>query len=219
MSDDIALRLQEAYSGPGHKFRRRIEGERPGTYLEENLVRGRRKEAALLREWMGDLTGVRVLDGGCGRGFFAAELAAAGAEVTGVDVAPDFAPEVEAAGVILIAGDVRHGPWPDAPGPFDVILLREVLQHYEPREMEDLLTAVSALATPDARLFLTLPLEVRFGWMLDRVHPPGLGGTVEFTRALRALQLGSPFRLARREEVKRRNFRSMVVEARRFDAP
>lgn len=221
VADNIAQRLFTAYSGPGRKFRRRIEGERPATLLEENLVRGRQAEARLLLDWMRDLNGLRVLDAGCGLGLFAVDLVRAGADVTAVDLAPDFAPETEDAGVRLVEGDVRNDPWPDAaeaPEPFDVILLRDVLQDYEGREMETLLAAVSDLAAPDARMFLTLRQAVRFGWMLDGVYPPGLGGTVEFTAALRALQLATPFRLVRREEIKRRNYRSMVVEARRFDA-
>lgn len=39
-------------------------------------------------ELCGDVSGVRVLDLGCGSGYFAREMARRGAEVTGVDVSP-----------------------------------------------------------------------------------------------------------------------------------
>lgn len=109
--EDVASWLQECYrSSPHRTLWDRLEAERPATYFEENIALGRRREAAVLRRWLGDalhgltadaeppaggdLTGLRVLDAGCGRGRFALELARAGARVTAVDQVFRFSPQV-----------------------------------------------------------------------------------------------------------------------------
>jgi 2-polyprenyl-3-methyl-5-hydroxy-6-metoxy-1,4-benzoquinol methylase len=84
--------------------------------------------SAFLREHV--VPGKRVLDVGCGEGFFAAELAAAGALVLGIDVAEEPLrrararhPELD---LRLIDGD---GPWPLEDSAFDVIWAGEVIEH------------------------------------------------------------------------------------------
>lgn len=72
----------------------------------------------------------RVLDVGCGEGAFAAELAAAGAQVLGVDVAEEPLrrararhPELD---LRLVDGE---GPWPLPDAAFDVVWAGEVIEH------------------------------------------------------------------------------------------
>lgn len=47
--------------------------------------------------WCGDVAGARVLDAGCGSGRYAVALAARGAEVTGLDLAPSMVDMAKAA--------------------------------------------------------------------------------------------------------------------------
>jgi 2-polyprenyl-3-methyl-5-hydroxy-6-metoxy-1,4-benzoquinol methylase len=74
--------------------------------------------------------GQRVLDVGCGEGFFAELLAGAGAHVLGVDVAEEplrrarlRRPELELARV------PADGPWPLPDAHFDVVWAGEVIEH------------------------------------------------------------------------------------------
>jgi 2-polyprenyl-6-hydroxyphenyl methylase/3-demethylubiquinone-9 3-methyltransferase len=74
--------------------------------------------------------GARVLDVGCGEGWFTAELARAGARVVGVDVAAEPLRRARARDREL---DLRvipiDGPWQLADASFDVVWAGEVIEH------------------------------------------------------------------------------------------
>lgn len=183
-----------------------------------------------------DLGGRRVLDAGCGRGLLALQLARGGARVLGVDLLPRFsrgalaaarrAPaRAPAAGrsagseaespcegwLSLLVADFRQLLAPaEQAGGFDVILLRQVLQDYPQGDLEELLDGLAAGGA--RRLLLTLRQATRWGLFTHRLWPEGLGATVDPVTVLRRLHMATPFRLARQEEVRRRNFRSWVGE-------
>lgn len=74
--------------------------------------------------------GARVLDVGCGEGFFTSALRRAGREALGVDVAAEPLRRARAREPAL---DLRlvpaAGPWPLADGSFDVVWAGEVIEH------------------------------------------------------------------------------------------
>jgi 2-polyprenyl-6-hydroxyphenyl methylase/3-demethylubiquinone-9 3-methyltransferase len=69
--------------------------------------------------------GRRILDLGCGKGRFATPLAAAGAEVVGLD--RSAAMLAEGAGLDRVKGSARRLPFPDAA--FDAAVAIEVFEH------------------------------------------------------------------------------------------
>jgi ubiquinone biosynthesis O-methyltransferase len=90
-----------------------------------------RLESQLILELVGDVTGRRVLDVGCGDGEFAMQLAGRGAIVTGIDAS---AAMIEAANerakqqkvnVSFHVADVEHLPIPD--GQFDIVTAVTIL--------------------------------------------------------------------------------------------
>jgi 2-polyprenyl-6-hydroxyphenyl methylase / 3-demethylubiquinone-9 3-methyltransferase len=91
---------------------------------------------------LGDLGGRLVLDAGCGGGLVARELAAAGAEVVGVDRSlGSLGVARRAVGVSFRPAQGRLERLPFAAGSFDAVVAADVLEH-----LPDLPAAVAELA-------------------------------------------------------------------------
>ena len=111
--------------------------------------------------------GARVLDVGCGSGWFCEALSAAGFAAAGVEVAAEAirrararCPELEFA----LAGE--DGELPFAPESFDAAWLGEVLEHVQ--DGLGLLAAVERVLAPGGQLIATTPdhgrlLRLRLG--------------------------------------------------------
>ncbi len=104
------------------------------------------------------LAGARVLDVGCGGGILSEALAAAGAQVTGIDLAPRV---LEVARLHLHESNLQvdyrevsvEALAQDMPGAFDAITCMEMLEHVpDPGSVVD---ACAALLKPGGRLFLS----------------------------------------------------------------
>lgn len=103
------------------------------------------------------LAGRRALDVGCGAGLLAEPLARMGAEVTGIDAAPE---NIEAArahaaavglGIDYIAGDIAE----IAPTGFDLVTAMEVIEHVADKPA--FLAALVAALAPGGLLVVSTP--------------------------------------------------------------
>lgn len=115
--------------------------------------------------------GWRVLDVGCGEGAFAAELARAGAQPVGVEVA---ARAVERARAKHPGVDFRHAPI-GAPLPLedqecDAVWASEVLEHVA--DTAALLSELRRVLRPGGTLLITTPSNGRVRLLLDGPPPP-----------------------------------------------
>ncbi|MFN7953654.1 MAG: methyltransferase domain-containing protein [bacterium] len=120
----------------------------------ENAARVRRvlRLLGVVHGRAGDLTGLRVLDLGCGEGVFAIEAALAGASVLGIDGRAErmdagraVAAELGLDGVELVNADLRAFPFEER-GPFDVVLALGVLYHLTARELVEVVGRVAHVA-------------------------------------------------------------------------
>jgi len=140
----------------------RLTSDAPVSGVRATVRAGRRRMRATLTGWLpDDLTGLRVLDAGCGPGGLAVELAERGARVVGVDLSPTLiglARERSASLYLKGELDFRAGDMLDpALGEFDYVVAMDSLIHYRAAEM---LAAVEAFA-PRARLGILLTFAPR----------------------------------------------------------
>ncbi len=87
---------------------------------------------ALLKEWLGDFAGKRVVDLGCGGGLLSEKLAHQGAEVVGVDLSlPSLAAAVRhrppQITCVYVHGEIQQAPL--RTGSADLVLLADVIEH------------------------------------------------------------------------------------------
>ncbi|MEK7480423.1 MAG: class I SAM-dependent methyltransferase [Patescibacteria group bacterium] len=141
---------------------------------------------------IGDMRGKRVLDVACGEGFFSRALAAAGAHVTGVDIAPELiaiAKKLGLAGVQYLAAPASRMPLPDSS--FDVAICVLALQNI--KDLSGTLAQVSHLLKKDSPFIIVLnhpcfriPRHSHWGFDADG-SPAGGGAGVQFRRIDRYL--------------------------------
>ncbi len=132
-------------------------------YLDESLHADARHESIappvlgskvrndMLRRFLKPATGDRILDLGCGSGRTLAWNAAAGATMTGIDIAPYFAHEaIDASDLVL--GDLRRLPLRDSA--FTKAWSLDVLEHLSRTALVEMLAEANRVLAPDGALFV-----------------------------------------------------------------
>jgi len=127
---------------------KRLTSDAPVGRVRATVRAGRDTMRGILLSWLpADLTGMRVLDAGCGTGALAVEAARRGAQVTAIDLSPklvDMARERMPAGLGPGSVDFRSGDMLDpALGTFDHVVSMDSLIHYE---MPDAIGVLEGLA-------------------------------------------------------------------------
>ena len=131
----------------------------------------------LVRQYLGNLAGFRVLEIACGRGGFTAELAARGAQVVGCDfsasalhAAKEKANTKGIPSVVFSQADAQQLPFPDSC--FDLILSCETIEHVP--DVSAALREMHRVLKPNGRLLFVehgLAPEPRVRWWQDHFTP------------------------------------------------
>ena len=158
---------------------KRFATQAPLGRIRASVREGRaRMRALMLSSLPADMAGWRVFDAGCGTGAMSIELARRGADVLGVDLAPeiirfarDTLPQDLGTGrVELYAGDMLA----DGHGTFDAVVAMDSLIHYQ---MEDAVAALAGLAarTRETMVFTFAPRTPALAAMhaVGRLFPRG----------------------------------------------
>jgi SAM-dependent methyltransferase len=212
MSQDLALRLRDVYSGEAGETWSRIERESPSTYWEENAILGRRDTYEVLLQQLQPIQGRRVLDAGCGRGLLARRLAGAGALVTGVDLVSHR---------VLKARGAQGGGSPafavadfrdllSVADAFDDVVIQEVLEDYTPDERRDTIFGLAESRVPRIHLIFRQP--GRWGGLIGPMMPEALVPTLDSVPLLRSIHLHTPYRLTYQESIRRRSYSVRMVQ-------
>ena len=103
-----------------------------------------------------DLSGLRVLDVGCGAGLASEALARRGAAVTGIDAAGAALEAARAhAALSGLEIDYRAARPEEVSGEWDAVVSLEVIEHVAPEERPAFLAALSRAVRPGGAVFLS----------------------------------------------------------------
>jgi ubiquinone/menaquinone biosynthesis C-methylase UbiE len=127
-------------------------------YFEGHVVRYERgvysQRVKSVMRFMGDVAGRRVLDLGCGVGFFGGEAARRGGRVTGLDfssmaleICHERLPQLS-----LVRADATRLPFADAS--FDVALVNDIIEHLAEEPGRRMMQDVHRVLKPGGRLVL-----------------------------------------------------------------
>jgi SAM-dependent methyltransferase len=143
----------------------------------------------LVREHLGNVAGLRILEVACGRGGFVTELARNGAHVTGCDFSlaalrvgrGKLRVLSMATSAAFIQGDAQDLPFADES--FDLVVSCETIEHVP--DVRRALREMWRVARPGAKLFLTTPNYANLMGLYDlyaRVRHPGRKDDQPFDR-------------------------------------
>ena len=158
---------------------KRLTSDAPVNRIRATVRAGRDEMRRTLLSWLpNDLSGVRVLDAGCGTGALSVEAARRGANVTAVDLSPTLInlarerlPRDLGDGTI----EFRVGDLLDpALGHFDYVVAMDSLIHYHPRDSVRALAGLAAQARHGV-LFTFAPRTATLSVMhaIGRMFPRG----------------------------------------------
>ncbi|KIN75457.1 magnesium protoporphyrin IX methyltransferase [Sulfitobacter guttiformis] len=125
----------------------RLTSDAPVSGIRATVRKGRdQMRANIIAALPSDLRGARILDAGCGTGALAFELAARGADVTGVDISPQLVdiannrtPTAVASKVNFSAGDMLN----PALGSFDHVVAMDSMIYYTAEDISDILAGIA----------------------------------------------------------------------------
>jgi len=145
---DRREKLQLYFDKSASKAWEQLTSDAPVSRIRQTVREGRNTMRETLLSWMpDDLTGMRILDAGCGTGAFAMQAASRGASVTAIDISPSLIevarsrtpvkllPKIE-----YIAGDMLSAE----AGAFDFVVAMDSLIHYQ---ANDMLAGIEALCS------------------------------------------------------------------------
>ncbi len=211
-------RVEDYFDRSATKVWERLTSDAPVSRIRQTVREGRDKMRALMLSRMpADLTGVRVLDAGCGAGQMTAEMAARGADVVAVDISPAL---VEIARNRLPA-DLTHkvkfasGDMTGDHGRFDHVVAMDSLIYYN---TEDITAALHRLGerTEQSVIFTVAPRTafLMTFWTMGKVFPRSDRSPIMVPHAFKTLNTATEARLTKVERVSRGFYISECLEYR-----
>lgn len=151
-------RLEAYFDHAASKTWQRLTSEAPVSGIRATVRAGRNRMRDTLLSWLpADMTGLRLLDAGCGTGALAVEAARRGAEVVAIDVAGSLVAVARDRAPLGLAIDWRVGDMLDPSlGHFDHVVAMDSLIHYAAFDIVDVVARL-AERTRGSLLFTFAP--------------------------------------------------------------
>ncbi len=138
-------RVEHYFDRTATRVWERLTSDAPVSGIRATVRAGRdRMRATMLAQLPSDLTGMRVLDAGCGTGLMSFELAERGADVLAVDIAPELikiaqarCPDTLRRKITFQSGDMFH----HSLGTFDHAVAMDSMIYYTGQTLVELLKA------------------------------------------------------------------------------
>ena len=203
----------------------KITSEAPVGSVRATVRAGRDKMRAILLSYLPeDMTGLRVLDAGCGTGSLAVEAAKRGAHVVAIDLSKTLIEtakqrlpsEIGAGRIDFCVGDYAD----PALGEFDHVVAMDSLIHYK---KNDIVRTLNGLAerTRGSMVFTFAPLTPAFAllWLVGKAFPRGDRSpaiepvsVVGLSKAIEANIGLADWKIARTERVTTSFYKSQALE-------
>lgn len=213
--DDRRQRLETYFDRTASKTWERLTSDAPVSGIRATVRAGRDRMRAMLLSWLpDDLTGLRLLDAGCGTGSLSVEAARRGAEVVAIDVAGSLVDVARDRTPDALNIDWRVGDMLDpALGRFDHVVAMDSLIHYRSADIADAVTRL-AERTDGSLLFTfapsSAPLEIMH--KVGKLFPRGdRAPAIEPVREATLRRL-LPNRLGRCERISSGFYKSQALE-------
>lgn len=148
----------------------RLTSTAPVSGVRATVRAGRDRMRATLLSWLPqDMTGMRLLDAGCGTGALAVEAAKRGADVFAIDLSPTLVnlarertpSDLGAGRITFLSGDM----FDPSLGEFDFVVGMDSLIHYQPADVVRILGGFAA-RTRQAVLFTFPPKNIALAAMI-----------------------------------------------------
>jgi magnesium-protoporphyrin O-methyltransferase len=221
MSDYAAIRdrVEHYFDRTATRAWERLTTEEKVSRIRQTVREGRdRMRATMLSRLPTDLTGLRVLDAGCGTGAMTVELARAGAMVVAADISPklidiarDRLPAALVPQVSFHAGDMTD----ESLGSFDFVMAMDSLIYYRAPDIGSVLTRLGK-RTRRTIVFTVAPRTpfLMTFWAAGKLFPRSDRSPVMVPHALPELRRHVPGDLTRIERVARGFYISDCLEYR-----
>jgi magnesium-protoporphyrin O-methyltransferase len=147
--DDRRARLETYFDRTASKAWERLTSDAPVSGIRATVRAGRDRMRGTLLSWLpADMTGLRLLDAGCGTGALAVEAARRGAEVVAIDVAGSLLRVARDRSPSTLNIDWRTGDMLNpALGRFDHVVAMDSLIHYRASDIVDVVRALAGRTT------------------------------------------------------------------------
>ncbi|WP_077356989.1 magnesium protoporphyrin IX methyltransferase [Brevundimonas sp. LM2] len=141
-------RLQDYFDRTALDAWAQLTSDAPVSKIRATVRAGRDEMRNVLLSWMpADLSGLRILDAGCGTGALAVEAARRGADVVAIDVSASLVTIARERATKDLKGSIdwRAGDMMSADlGSFDHVVAMDSLIHYRTDDIVDVLASLSA---------------------------------------------------------------------------